>query len=94
VAADRMNENVSYLYDSQHLAVLRLIDMVCTNARKYGKHVGMCGEMAGDPQMSKLLIGLGIDEWSMSPSQIPLVKQAIAGLSERECVQYVRELLD
>jgi phosphotransferase system enzyme I (PtsI) len=94
IAADRMNEKVSYLYDSGHLAVLRLIEMVCSNARKYGKHVGMCGEMAGDPKNAKLLIGLGVDEWSMSPAQIPLVKQAIQGLTESDCVQYVRELLN
>ncbi|KEQ24986.1 phosphoenolpyruvate--protein phosphotransferase [Paenibacillus tyrfis] len=94
VAADRMNEKVSYLYDSQHLAVLRLIDIVCRNAKKYGKHVGMCGEMAGDPRMAKLLIGLGVEEWSMSASQIPLVKQAIMSLSESDCVNDVRELLN
>jgi phosphotransferase system enzyme I (PtsI) len=94
IAADRMNEKVSYLYDSGHLAVLRLIEMVCSNARKYGKHVGMCGEMAGDPKNAKLLIGLGVDEWSMSPAQIPWVKQAIQGLVESDCVQYVHELLN
>jgi phosphotransferase system enzyme I (PtsI) len=94
VAADRMNEKVSYLYDSRHLGVLRLIDMVCRNAKAKGKHVGMCGEMAGDPDMVKLLIGLGVEEWSMSASQIPYVKKAIRGLSRMECVEYVKQLLE
>ncbi|WP_019535979.1 phosphoenolpyruvate--protein phosphotransferase [Paenibacillus ginsengihumi] len=93
VAADRMNEKVSYLYDAEHLAVLRLIDMVCRNAKAHGKLVGMCGEMAGDPNMAKLLIGLGIDEWSMSASQIPYVKQEILKLSEAECRDFVKQLL-
>lgn len=93
VAADRMNEKVSYLYDAEHLAVLRLIDMVSRNAKAHGKLVGMCGEMAGDPNMAKLLIGLGIDEWSMSASQIPYVKQEILKLSEAECRDFVKQLL-
>ncbi|EXX86924.1 phosphoenolpyruvate-protein phosphotransferase [Paenibacillus darwinianus] len=82
LAADRMNEKVSYLYDSQHLAVLRLIRMVCENARKFNVHVGMCGEMAGDPQLVEILIGLGVEEFSMSAEQIPLVKKSVRSLSE------------
>lgn len=77
-----MNEKVSYLYDSQHLAVLRLIRMVCENARKFNVHVGMCGEMAGDPQLVEILIGLGVEEFSMSAAQIPLVKKSVRSLSE------------
>lgn len=90
IAVDRMNEKVSYLYDPEHLAILRLIDTVCKNAKKCGKRVGMCGEMAGDPKFTKLLIGLGVDEWSMSPAQIPKVKQEILQLSEQECVEWIQ----
>ncbi|UUZ79823.1 phosphoenolpyruvate--protein phosphotransferase [Paenibacillus sp. P26] len=93
LAADRMNEKVSYLYDAEHLGVLRLIEMVSRSAKAHGKPIGMCGEMAGDPKMAKLLIGLGIDEWSMSASQIPYVKQEILKLSEAECRDFVKQLL-
>ncbi|UUZ94030.1 phosphoenolpyruvate--protein phosphotransferase [Paenibacillus sp. P25] len=93
LAADRMNEKVSYLYDAEHLGVLRLIEMVSRSAKAHGKPIGMCGEMAGDPKMAKPLIGLGIDEWSMSASQIPYVKQEILKLSEAECRDFVKQLL-
>jgi len=93
LAADRMNEKVSYLYEPRHPAVLRLIELVCHNAKKHGKSVGMCGEMAGDPAMAELLIGLGVDEWSMSPTQIPEVKNRILQLSQQECVEAVQTYL-
>jgi phosphotransferase system enzyme I (PtsI) len=77
LAVDRMNEKVSYLYDPSHIAVLRLIRMVCEVAERSGKWVGMCGEMAGDPAFTEILVGLGVSELSMSPSQIPKVKRAL-----------------
>jgi phosphotransferase system enzyme I (PtsI) len=70
LAADRMNERVSYLYQPYHPAVLRLISMVIDAAHIEGKWVGMCGEMAGDPLAIPLLLGLGLDEFSMSSASI------------------------
>ncbi|WP_199616601.1 phosphoenolpyruvate--protein phosphotransferase [Paenibacillus alkalitolerans] len=87
IAVDRMNEKVSYLYNPNHLAVLRLIRMVCEAAEKHGKWVGMCGELAGDPAFTETLIGLGVTELSMSPAQIPKVKRVLLGLSAQAAKQ-------
>jgi phosphoenolpyruvate-protein kinase (PTS system EI component) len=65
--------------------VLRLIKMVIDAAHAEGKWVGLCGELAGDPVASPVLLGLGLDEWSMNPPAIPLVKQRIRSLSADEC---------
>ena len=70
MAADRMNERVSYLYQPYNPAILRLVKMVIDAAHKEGKWVGMCGEMAGDEVAIPILLGLGLDEFSMSPSSI------------------------
>ncbi|MFM9279484.1 phosphoenolpyruvate--protein phosphotransferase [Paenibacillus jiagnxiensis] len=81
LAADRMNERVSYLYQPYHPAVLRLISMVIDAAHKEGKWVGMCGEIAGDPLAIPLLLGLGLDEFSMSASSILLARTQIKELA-------------
>ena len=70
LAADRMSEKVSYLYNPMHPAVLRLIKMTIDGAHKHGKWVGMCGEMAGDEAAIPTLIEYGLDEFSMSASSI------------------------
>ena len=71
LAADRMNERISYLYQPYNPAILQLIKMVIDAAHIQGKWVGMCGEMAGDAIAIPLLIGLGLDEFSMSvPSML------------------------
>ena len=70
LAADRMSEKVSYLYNPMHPAVLRLIKMTIDGAHKHGKWVGMCGEMAGDESAIPTLIEYGLDEFSMSASSI------------------------
>ncbi|EGK11042.1 PTS family porter, enzyme I [Desmospora sp. 8437] len=77
LAADRGNERVASLYDAAHPAVLRLVRQTCDAARQEGIVVGMCGELAGDPRMSEVLIGLGLDELSMSAGTIPEVKERI-----------------
>ena len=77
IAVDRGNERVARLYQPTHPGVLRLIDMTVKAARRHGIWVGVCGEMAGDPLMTALLLGLGIDELSMVPSSIPMVKDMI-----------------
>jgi len=81
MACDRTNERVSYLYQPFHPAILRLIRQVIGAAHKAGKWVGMCGEMAGEPLAIPLLLGLGLDEFSMSPSAIPEAKRIIGSLS-------------
>ncbi|SFG54924.1 phosphoenolpyruvate--protein phosphotransferase [Planifilum fulgidum] len=80
LAADRGNERVAHLYDAAHPAVLRLIRQTCDAARQAGIPVGMCGELAGDPRMTELLVGLGLSELSMSSGTIPEVKERIRSI--------------
>ncbi|MBV7271559.1 phosphoenolpyruvate--protein phosphotransferase [Clostridiaceae bacterium UIB06] len=77
LAADRMSEKVSYLYNPMHPAVLRLIKMTIEGAHKEGKWCGMCGEMAGDEKAIATLVEYGLDEFSMSASSILKAKQLI-----------------
>lgn len=77
LAADRMSEKVSYLYNPMHPAVLRLIKMTIDGAHKHGKWVGMCGEMAGDESAIPTLVEYGLDEFSMSASSILTAKKII-----------------
>lgn len=77
LAADRMSEKVSYLYDPMHPAVLRLIKMTIDGAHSQGKWVGMCGEMAGDETAIPTLVEYGLDEFSMSASSMLRAKQII-----------------
>lgn len=85
VAADRGNKEVSYLYQHLEPAVLRLVSQVIEAAHGAGKWVGMCGEMAGDPQAIPLLVGLGLDEFSMSAASLPKARDLIRGLSLEDC---------
>ena len=77
MAVDRGNENVAYLYEPFHPAVLRLIKMTIDNAKAAGIPVGMCGEMAADPAAAYLLLGLGLEEFSMSSGSLAAVKRLI-----------------
>ncbi|WP_188207459.1 phosphoenolpyruvate--protein phosphotransferase [Alkalibacillus aidingensis] len=81
IAADRMNENVSHLYQPYHPGVLRLIKRVIDAAHAEGKWAGMCGEMAGDEVAIPILLGLGLDEFSMSASTILRARQQIHQLN-------------
>jgi phosphotransferase system enzyme I (PtsI) len=84
LAIDRADEAVSRLYDPWHPAVLALIANVITEADRAGKDVSVCGEMAGDPDFTALLLGYGLRQFSMHPSQISEVKQAVLRDRRRE----------
>ncbi|AIC95215.1 phosphoenolpyruvate--protein phosphotransferase [Shouchella lehensis] len=93
MAADRMNERVSYLYQPYHPAVLRLIDMVIKAAHAEGKWVGMCGEMAGDEIAIPLLLGLGLDEFSMSATSVLPARSQLSKLSKEELSAFAQSAL-
>lgn len=94
IAVDRGNEKIAYLYEPFHPAVLRLIRMVVANAHAEGIPVGMCGEMAGDPLASVILLGLGLDEYSMSAFSIPEVKRIVRSVSVPQAQQLVDTILE
>ena len=81
IAVDRGNERVAYLYESFHLGILRLIKTIIDNAHNNNIPVSMCGEMAGDPLATVILLGLGLDSYSMSSFSIPEVKQIVRAVS-------------
>lgn len=88
LAIDRDNDDVNYLYEPLHPAILRLIKMVCDAGRSYRVPVSMCGEMAADPRYTWVLVGLGLRELSMQSSAIPVVKNVIRSsrLAEMEAL--------
>jgi len=93
LAIDRINEYVSYLYEPLHPAVLRLIKQTIDSAHANKIEVGLCGEMAGEPLYTPILIGMGIDELSMNAYAIPRVKKVIRGINQDYCKELLHELL-
>ena len=85
LAVDRMNENITHLYQPMHPSVLRLIKTVIDASHAEGKFTGMCGEMAGDPLLTMILLGMGLDEFSMSAPSIPMVKHIVRSVTLDEC---------
>ena len=85
LAVDRTNPKVASLADALHPAVLRLIRSVIDAAHEHGRWVGLCGELAGDPVAAPVLLGMGLDEWSMNPPSIAPVKARVRELSKAEC---------
>ena len=93
VAADRVNPHVAELYRPTHPSVIRLIKRTIDAANDNGIWTGICGEMAGDIRLTPLLIGLGVEELSVGPQQVPGVGQAIRSLSHAECAAMSDEAL-
>jgi phosphoenolpyruvate-protein phosphotransferase (PTS system enzyme I) len=85
LAIDRGNENVSYLYEPLHPAILRLVKMVIDAGKRAGIPVEMCGEMASDPIYAIVLLGLGLEQFSMNPSSIPVIKNVVRSVRYRDC---------
>lgn len=93
LAVDRMNEAIGSLYQPLHPGVLRLIKHVIDASHEQGKFTGMCGELAGDPVATMILLGLGLDEFSMTASSIPLIKNILRSVSKAECEEVANKAL-
>lgn len=93
-AADRMSKVVEYLYQPNNPALLRLISLTIKGGHSKNRFVGMCGEMAGDIQSIPILIGLGLDDFSMSASSIPQARKIINSLSVKECEKLANKALE
>jgi phosphotransferase system enzyme I (PtsI) len=87
LAVDRMNEKIAHLYEPTHPAILKLIKMTVDAAHRHGAWVGVCGEMAGEPALVPLLLGLGVDELSAAPGQVPQIKFLIRRLKMADAAQ-------
>jgi len=94
LAADRTNEKVSYLYEPTHPAIVRLIKLTVEAAHRHGIWVGVCGEIAGDPSLVPLLIGLGVDEFSTAPAGVAQIKYMIRRLKLTEAEELARFALE
>jgi phosphotransferase system enzyme I (PtsI) len=92
MAVDRGNSKIAHLYQHLHPSILRLLRLICEAARRRQVPVAVCGEMAGDPLSVPILIGLGIDEFSVSPNMIPEVKRIIRSVTYDACRALVRRV--
>ncbi len=93
LAVDRVNEKIAYLYEPTHPAILRLVKQIIDVGHAADIWVGMCGEMAGEPPLSLLLLGMGLDEFSTSPVQLPIVKQVIRSVEHSFAKSVVEQAL-
>ena len=94
LAIDRADEAVAHLYDPVHPAVLRLVAEVIAEGHAQGKEVSVCGEMAGDVSLTRLLLGLGLRSFSMHPAQILAVKQEVLRADTRKLRLWARQVLE
>ena len=94
MAVDRMNQNLSKLYDPYNPAILRLVKKVIAESHRAGKWTGICGEMAGEPQAALILLGLGINELSMSAVALPKVKKIIRSITWAEARKIAGQALE
>lgn len=93
LAVDRVNEKIAHLYQPAHPGVLRLIQMVVKAAHEAKIWVGMCGEMAGDPAMALILLGMGLDEFSTSPAAVPELKKTIRSVRFADAQRLAQSVL-
>jgi len=93
LAVDRGNEKVAYLYEPFHPGVLRLIRTTIENGHAHGIPVGMCGELAGDPLATVVLLGMGLDSFSMGPIGIPIIKRIVRSVGSMEAEAFVRTIM-
>jgi phosphoenolpyruvate-protein phosphotransferase (PTS system enzyme I) len=93
LAIDRADEHVAHLYDPWHPAVLHLIHSVIAQANAHGKHVSVCGEMAGDPSFTELLLAMGLRSFSMHPAQIASIKQKVLRADTRKLAALLPNVL-
>ena len=93
LAVDRINENVSDLYQPANPAVIKLLDQTVRSGHDEGIWVGVCGEMASDLLLTPLLLGLGFDEFSVGSPQVPAIKYALRKLNYRECKEMAKEAI-
>jgi phosphotransferase system enzyme I (PtsI) len=94
LAVDRAEIDVAYLYDPLHPAVLRLMQFAVEAALRLRMPVSVCGEMAGNPRLVPLLLGLGLRSLSMNASAIPRVKQAVRALNIDDCARFARRVME
>jgi phosphotransferase system enzyme I (PtsI) len=93
LAVDRVNEKIAYLYEPRHPAILRLIHQVITAGHRENIWVGMCGEMAGEPSLALILLGMGLDEFSVSAVSIPEIKKVIRSVQLADARTLAEEVL-
>ncbi|NBQ06683.1 MAG: phosphoenolpyruvate--protein phosphotransferase, partial [Betaproteobacteria bacterium] len=93
LAIDRADESVAHLYDPLHPAVLRLVADTIAEGAAQGKSVSVCGEMAGDVNLTRLLLGMGLRSFSMHPSQVLLVKQQILRADTEKLKAWAQQVL-
>lgn len=93
LAVDRVNEKIAYLYEPTHPGIIRLLKQIIDGGHQAGIWVGMCGEVAGEPALALLLLGLGLDEFSTSPGQVPLIKKLIRTVSYDTAQRIAQEAL-
>jgi len=94
LAVDRVNEKVAYLYEPTHPAIIRLIHHVVDSAHRANIRVALCGEMAGDVALAPILLGLGIDELSTSPTVVPQLKKIIRSMEMSKAQEVARQALE
>lgn len=94
LAVDRVNEKIAYLYEPTHPGVLRLIKMIIDSGHRNNIWVGMCGEMAGEPHLAAILLGMGLDEFSMSPIAIPQIKRIIRSMTYEGAKKIAQQALE
>ena len=93
MAVDRGNEKVAYLYEPGHPAILQMVKRVIEDAHRHNIWVGMCGEMSGEPLFAILLLGLGLDEFSMPPPRVTRIKELLRNVRQSDAQKVAQKAL-